>query len=409
MSTTTVTGQQIGLLGGPLYTAYKVLGAAVRAKENSGRAIYWLETNDADFNEINHIDFLDAGGSLRTLTWDIDSRGYSCGLITIDRQLPQLLESFFSAIHQTEFTPTLRKLALHCYQPGRTLGEASMLLARELLDEIPIRLFDPMDSDFRQFSREILLKEAEKTPVGEQCNLFAMDGPRRRAVFREQGGFRFRDGETVDLHRLPLVPNVKTRSVCQDAYFATDEYIAGPGEVKYLGEMTDQFRFHGVKPAAVVPRMSVTLIEPRLRRLLDKTGLAVNDVLTLSREELLQQRLARHSGFDMKAVMEEAHRLSQQFLEDIAALGLDTTALRKKLGQEIKAAAGKKRALEKERHQTLLRATAQLVDALMPFGKRQERVFNLFYYMNLYGGQDFIQWLYRHYDWNADILEVTNA
>ncbi len=409
MPKTIVTGQQIGLLGGPLYTAYKVLGAAFRASEVSGEAIYWLETNDADFNEINHIDFLDSGGNLRTLTWDIDSRGYSCGLMEIDDKLPQLLEEFFAAIRQTEFTPALKEPALDCYRKGRTLGEASMQLAKDLFAGFPLRFFDPMDEDFRRFSRRILLREAKKTPEGQQCNVFVMDGPRRRAIFREQDEFRFRDGGVADIRDFPLVPNVYTRSVCQDAYFASDEYIAGPGEVKYLGEMASQYSFHGVTAATVVPRMSVTLVEPKTRRLLGKTGLTVEEALTGSREDLLKQLLRHESGFDVTAVTEEANRLTERFLDDIAALGLDAGDLRKKIANEIKGAAGKRRAREKERHQTLLRSTGRLYDALMPFGKRQERVFNLFYYMNLYGGKDFVHWLYRNYNWNVEILEVTNA
>ena len=91
-----VTGQQIGLLGGPLYTTYKVLGAIHHADKINGDAVYWLETNDADFNEINHIDYLDAQGQLRTLTWDIDGQGYSCGFIEVDHSLVEILETFFS-------------------------------------------------------------------------------------------------------------------------------------------------------------------------------------------------------------------------------------------------------------------------------------------------------------------------
>ena len=66
MAKPVITGQQIGLLGGPLYTTYKVLGALVYSREIGGNAIYWLETNDADFQEINHLDYLDAQGDLRT-------------------------------------------------------------------------------------------------------------------------------------------------------------------------------------------------------------------------------------------------------------------------------------------------------------------------------------------------------
>jgi len=409
MTKRVVTGQQIGLLGGPLYTAYKVLGAVRRGVELSGESVYWLETNDADFNEINHVDFLDSNGQLRTLTWDIDSRGYSCGWIEIDVRLTGLLEEFFASIRQTEFTPSLKELALDCYRPGRTLGEASLALAHELYGELPLRLFDPMGDDFRTFSRRILIREAEKTPVGDQCHLFVMDGKRRRAIFRTADGYRFRDGERVTIDDYPLVPSLWTRSVCQDAFFATDEYIAGPGEVRYLNDMTPQYEFHGVKPAKVIPRMSVTLVEPRVVRWLDKVAVSPLDVVSVPREELTRRLLLGKSGIDVKRMDVEARELTGRFLQDLDRLGLDTGNMRKDLLVEIKAAVGRRRALEKERHRELLRTIDALYDALLPFGKRQERVFNVFYYMNLYGGKDFIRWLYRRYDWQAEILEVSNA
>ena len=53
MKKTVVTGQQIGILGGPLYTTLKVLGAVRLAQEFKGRAVYWLETNDADFDDLS--------------------------------------------------------------------------------------------------------------------------------------------------------------------------------------------------------------------------------------------------------------------------------------------------------------------------------------------------------------------
>jgi len=127
-----ITGQQIGLLGGPLYTTYKVLGAVNWSQKINGEAIYWLETNDADFNEINHFTYMDAKGELQTLTWDINSQGYSCGLIQVDESLVNLLHIFFSTLRQTEFTPALRELALRCYSKGKTLSEASEQLAQEL-------------------------------------------------------------------------------------------------------------------------------------------------------------------------------------------------------------------------------------------------------------------------------------
>ena len=119
-----VTGQQIGLLGGPLYTTYKVLGAIHLARKLGGKAVYWLETNDTDFHEINHLDGLDADGQLRSFAWEMDSQGVSCGLLEIDAALRDTLTRFFDALRQTEFTPALREMALQMTPSSPTIGVA---------------------------------------------------------------------------------------------------------------------------------------------------------------------------------------------------------------------------------------------------------------------------------------------
>jgi uncharacterized protein YllA (UPF0747 family) len=408
-SKTVVTGQQIGLLGGPLYTTYKVLGAIYHADRIEGEAVYWLETNDADFNEINHIDYLDAQGQLRTLTWDINSQGYSCGFIEIDASLVEILKTFFSTIRQTEFTPCLKDMALDCYIPGRTLGEASHMLAEELFGQYDIRIFTPIEKEFRKFSQEILLKEAERTPDGEQCNCFCMIGKQRKAIFKKEGKYQLRDGTTVDISKHDLVTNVKTRSVCQDAYFHTHIYIAGPGEAKYLPELGPVFKFHDVKPAAVKQRMSIYLIEPRVQRLMNRTGLSLDRIVESSREDLIKTVLKDIASFDFNNTLQQGDDYTDQYLEKLETLGFDAADiknLRKLLLGEVKKATGKLRAAEKEKHQRLLADIGSLSDNLKPFGKKQERVFNIFYYMNLFGGKDFIHNIYQNYDPDRKILEI---
>jgi bacillithiol synthase len=406
---TVVTGQQIGLLGGPLYTTYKVLGAIYHAERINGEAVYWLETNDADFNEINHIDYLDAQGQLRTLTWDIDSQGYSCGFIEIDSSLVQLLETFFSTIRQTDFTPSLKNMAMDCYTPGRTLGEASQMLAEELFGQYDIRIFTPFESDFRKFSQKILVKEAGRTPDGEQCNCFCMMGKQRKALFKKKEKYQLRDGTVVNLTEHYLVPNVKTRSVCQDSFFHTHTYVAGPGEIKYLAELGPVFRFHGVKPAAVQHRMSVYLIEPRIRRLMKRTNLSFDQIVKSSREDLIKKILKDKSSFDANQTHQQGDEYTEQYLEKLKTMGFeapDIKNLRKLLGSEIKKIIGKLRAAEKEKHQRLLADSESLSDNLIPFGKKQDRVFNIFYYMNLYNGKNFIQRIYQSYNPEKRILEI---
>lgn len=406
-----VTGQQIGLLGGPLYTTYKVLGAIRLTQEIGGRAIYWLETNDADFQEINHLDYVDAAGELRTLAWDLDSHGYSCGFLEIDDALAAMVSQFFDALRPSEFTPALKALALRCYAPGRTLGEASRLLAQELFGKFGIEVFDPSNKEFKAFIKPILLREAERTAPGEQCNLFCMQGKQRAAVFKTAaGGYGLRDGTPVNLAEYDLVPNVQTRNVCQDAYFQTHSYIAGPGEVTYIRELDPAYEFHGVRKAAVVPRMSVTLVEPRVTRALQKYNLALQEVLTIEKPELLKTVLKAHTGFDYRVLTQQAAQLTREYLDKLKASGINLgkteRTLSQTLAQTLKEALGEQRAQEKAKTDNLLKTVGNLSDLLRPFGKRQERVFNLFYYMNFYGGFAFIDWLYERYDPALEILEI---
>jgi len=409
MNGTVVTGQQIGLLGGPLYTTYKVLGAVHLAREINGKAVYWLETNDADFNEINHIDYLDASGQLHTLTWDIHTRGVSCGYIEVDASLVSILETFFSTLRQTEFTPGLKEMALGCYRKGLTLAEASQRLASELFGRYHIRIFTPFETEFREFSKKILIKEAERTPEGEQCNLFCMMGKQRKALFKKNGQYQLRDGTFVDLSDHDLVSNVKTRSVLQDAYFHTHTYVAGPAEVKYLGELVPVFRYHGVKAAAVKPRMSLVLIEPKVKRIMKKRGIALEKILDTPREELLKEVMEEKTGFDFKETRQAGNRFTGEYLEKLEALGFDITDIKPVkhfLLDEVKKACGRMRAREKESHDQLLKDIEYLSDNLRPSGKMQERVFNVFYYMNLFGGNDFINQVYEQYDRDRRILEI---
>ncbi len=409
MNGTVVTGQQIGLLGGPLYTTYKVLGAVHLARQINGNAVYWLETNDADFNEINHIDYLDADGQLQTLTWDIHTRGYSCGYVEVDASLVSILETFFSTLRQTEFTPTLREMALGCYTKGRTLGEASQQLASELFGRYNIRIFSPFETEFREFSKKILIKEAERTPEGEQCNLFCMIGKQRKALFKKDGQYQLRDGTFVDLSDHDLVSNVKTRSVLQDAYFHTHTYVAGPAEVKYLAELVPVFQYHGVKAAAVKSRMSLILIEPRVKRIMKKRGIALEKILEITREDLIKEVMEEKTGFDFKETRQTGNRFTEEYLKKLETLGFeisDIKPIKQFLLNEVKNALGRLRAREKEKHDQLLKDISYLSDNLRPFGKEQERVFNVFYYMNLFGGKDFINQVYEQYDWDRRILEI---
>jgi len=404
-----ITGQQIGLLGGPLYTTYKVLGAISIAKDIDGNAIYWLETNDADFSEINRIDYLDRSGELQTLRWDIDSKGFSCGYILVDKKLINILNTFFSTIHQTEYTKNLREVVLDCYKIGKTLGEGSKALAKKMFGRYDLIIFDPSEKKFRDFSKKILLKEAEKEKNRNQCNFFCLENKIRKAVFKKNNNFYFRDGKKIQISNYDLLPNVKTRNLCQDAYFNTHTYIAGPGEIKYIEGLDELYKYHKVKKSNVKPRMSVSLIEPRIKKLLKKTGLTTSDIDAKSREQILKDELIAFSGFDKKKISENLNRSINSLLKSFKLEGIEPVNLKKILQMETKKLIGEKRKKIKIDFENEQKNIELIINNLKPFGKKQERVFNIFYYMNLYGGIDFVDFLLKNYCIKKSFLEINNG
>ncbi len=402
-----VTGQQIGLLSGPCYTPYKVLSAVRLARDEGREAIYWLETNDADFQEISTVHYIDRQGTLKQLRWPHHTEGRSCGNILIDRSLCELLDAFFNDLTQTEYTASLRDLALGIYREGRELGSAALELAQVLFPFDNLRFFDPREEEFRIFSRRLLLPLCEQTAPGAQCPGFIDDHGIRRAIFRGNGVYTLRDGRPLDIAEYPLLPNVVTRPLCQDAYFNSSAYIAGPGEMDYLGPLSDFYHQNGVTQPRLIPRMSLTLIEPWTKRQLLKLGLDVEGLLKMGWDAARQDLVCRLEGIDLKEIERDSTEICRRFMEELKHLHPAFSGLRIPVSKEIKQIIGQIRKQNRERSADGLDRLRKVFDRLLPNGRHQERVLSPFYYMNLYGGTKLIQTIFERVDPKLNFLELS--
>ncbi len=404
-----ITGQQIGLMGGPLYTTYKILGAASLAEASGGKAVFWMETNDADFEEIRHVHGMDNENNLFTLSWERDSGGRSTGFVPVDRQLRDLLNRWFDRQRETDFTDTLRTMVLDSYRDGSLLAEAMAELIRRLFGRYSVEPFDPSADSFLTEIRPILEKECRETKPGNQCHAFARIGEIRHALFRTSGGFRLRDGSPVDLGDLILLPDRDTRPLCQDAFFSPAVYVAGPAEARYLAELGPLYEKHGIRQSRIQPRMSLTLVEPRTSRLLERTGLAAQTVLATDKVSLRKQMLVEASGVDLDDLQGQVHRLKQGFLTELENLELEDSQFRKSLERELKGLLGRKRAAIKEQTEQMRSDVKELADRLHPFDQPQERVFPIFQFMNYYGGMDLLSRLLNGHAFETRVEEINHA
>ena len=245
-------------------------------------------------------------------------------------------------------------------------------------------------------------------------NLF-LEGPLgRERLYRENGGVRLHaSGEVLTLREVStratqdpslLSPNVLFRPVVESAVFPTLSYVAGPGETAYFGQLGDFFRAFGMRMPVVHPRLGATVVEAKVRKVLDKFGLEPTALERpfhevagdIAREEIpaeVQAALASLRGAIGRGVGE---------LQG-AVKALDPTL--KGPTQHVRAQAfAALDEVERKVVQAVKRendiALTQLEKArlhLYPDGRLQERVFNVFYYLTRYGGA-FLDEIHRSFD-----------
>ena len=120
-----MTGQQVGLFGGPLFTPFKAATALARARQATAcgsphAAIFWLATEDHDFAEIDHVVF-PARRELRKLVYSQSAEvARPVGGIVLDDSITPLIDQARELLGASEAMEALAA----AYEPGRTFAQA---------------------------------------------------------------------------------------------------------------------------------------------------------------------------------------------------------------------------------------------------------------------------------------------
>ena len=114
-----VTGQQVGLFGGPMFAIYKALTAVKLAEEARAAGVdavpvFWLATSDHDLAEVNHVSLL-ADGTLQTLTTPSHSvAGAPVSDVRLGEEILPVAEEATKLLGDSDVTRLLRE----SYRPG---------------------------------------------------------------------------------------------------------------------------------------------------------------------------------------------------------------------------------------------------------------------------------------------------
>lgn len=110
-----ISGQQPGLLGGPLYTLYKALGSVNLARALQARhpdlkfiPVFWVASEDHDYDEVAVASWPEVGGDLKTFRADHPDAtpGRMIGTLTTNPVIEPLIEALIAGTHETGFRET---------------------------------------------------------------------------------------------------------------------------------------------------------------------------------------------------------------------------------------------------------------------------------------------------------------
>ena len=415
-----VTGQQLGLFAGPLYTIHKAVSAvrlAERLAVETGRPVvpvFWLADEDHDFAEIHRAAFA-RGEDVRFCTYDDgrDARADrgAVGRIVLEegattRALAELAEALPDGPHRAEALA----LARDAYVPGRTMRDAFARLLRALVPDVVLMSADDVRLKtiaaplFRREARDWHLTRAaldERTAAlvaagfhgqidPSPVNLFLLEDGARVPLDPSEGGFALRGtGRTlsagdllarVDRQPETVSPNVVLRPLVQDTLLPTAATVAGPGEAAYFAQLAPVYDLFGVPMPLVEPRLSLTVVEPGVAKVLDRYDVRVPD---LGRDaDALWRRLAlAESGLDLDGAFADAERRADALFAALAPLvtavdaALDTAvgAARQRTLNALGRLETQTVRLEKRNHDVVRARLARARAALWP-GAPQERV-----------------------------------
>jgi bacillithiol biosynthesis cysteine-adding enzyme BshC len=349
---TVTTGHQLNLFTGPLYFLYKIVSTLNLAKslreshpDFNFVPVYWMATEDHDFEEINYFNF-----QQKKLEWKTNAEGAVGHLSTegLD-QLSKTIETEFGKSDNSEFLKGLFKRA---YLEHETLAKATQFLANELFGDYGLVILDADDTRLKsKFSKEIkndlvyhtafrqIEKQSDKlSKLGyslqvnpREINLFYLYEKTRSRIVQKGENYHVLDTdlkftktevlELVDQHPERFSPNVALRPLYQEVILPNLAYIGGGGELAYWLELKSYFEAEQVTFPSLVLRNSVLLYSDKISGKLSKLNAKIQD-LFLSPENLEAQHTKKLSKIHID-FGKQKQALEKQF-EDLYELATNT-------------------------------------------------------------------------------------
>jgi bacillithiol synthase len=444
-----VSGQQVGLFTGPLYTIYKALSAVKLAgcltqRGTEAVPVFWMATEDHDWEEVRAAEFTACDGRLATASVpaSMHAEGAPVGAVVADASVAEAVKRLLDLLPTTEFTEELARVVSASYAPGRTYAESFARMMTALTRRYGLILLDPSHPQLKRLAAPLYAEAAGRAPelasalearsrelehdgyhaqVHTSADAFPLflhteDGRRTALARGEDGRYRAKGaadeaGRTAEelarwAAREPerFSPNVTLRAVVQDYLLPTIAYYGGAAEIAYFAQTAEAYRLLSRPATPILHRASLTVVERRTSRALERYNLHLTDFFA-GHDHVVARVVEEHLGAEQARAFDRAEEKINSALADLGetlrrfdpTLASALSSGSQKIGHQLAGLRSRfhraQMARDRAAHRQLERAAA----ALYPEKSLQERHLNVTSLLARHGLY-FMDWIFNAVD-----------
>ncbi len=414
-----VTGQQVGLFGGPLLTLLKAATAVARAKEATAATgiphvpIFWLATEDHDLAEVDQVSLL-SKHAVEVLRLGLPDAAKPVGGIAVGPTVAAILDQASELLAYAPVCDLLRE----CYSPEATLAQAFARFMVRIFASHGLIVMDAAGREFHSLGKAVfraaiervgeleaalLARTRELEASGYHAQVLVKPGTSMLFLIDEATGVRHILRRAADdvwkagphtystaellaiLEAQPerFSPNALLRPVFQDTILPSAAYIGGPAEIAYFAQSEVLYRNILGRLTPILPRFTATLIEPAIATIMAKDEVSLEDIFNAKTVDALAHRLGARA-----MPIEEKRKLAavgNAMDVELAALTDYLAAVDESLGRSALVSASKMRyqmnrlrrmaaTFEVQKQASLTKHAEAMVLHLFPGAHPQERV-----------------------------------
>ncbi len=397
-----VGGQQVGFLGGPLYTAYKI-HAVLHAAEAVGERlnarivpVFWWASEDHDFTEINRVRFVDDAGDLRTITFDWPDRGRPIERLPVTEAVQDAANEALEALApqlgdaRELFRPEAADdyATWHARIWRRLVGDAGLVQVEpRTLRPLAGPLFAELLGGADRISAALAASASHLSAAGYPVpidptsagRMFAFDDEGRRGRVEEPAR------HVSAAARCPqrYSPDAALRPLVADALLPTLANVLGPSELAYHALLDPVYRLFAVPQPLAFPRGGYTLLDPVQADMLSRFGLTAAEALSATFDPAAAARAATSPALlgqfagrkrAVRAALEPLVEPLEQLDPGLPARWRQTAD---RIEEQLDGLEGRAVRVDLARRGLSLRELRRLRAELRPADKPQERVVSL--------------------------------